>query len=350
MSQLDIYRKTKTKKREELAKLNGELSKEQAKIAPLQKKIISANDAIERTKIQSTIKSKMREIEQSNKSLADISKKCSDLQKKIAQKQKELAEAEKRMRSEEDRVNKKMAEEEKKRMQEHIAHFNSIEQTMHEQAVMQASMQSDIDRLMAVPDEITVLFLASNPSGTSQLRLNEEVRAIQEKIRLSEYRDSIHFESRWAVRSADILQAISETNPTIVHFSGHGAQNGDLALTNPDGSLKLVSKEAMSMAISTASDTVRLVVFNACFSEHQAKSMVENIEVAIGMNDSIRDETAITFAAQLYSSIGFGYSLDKSFKQAKAAIMLDGIPQENVPQIFCRDDVKLDEIILVNPD
>ena len=43
MSQLDIYRNTVTKKKEELAKLNGELSKEQAKIAPLQKKIISAN-------------------------------------------------------------------------------------------------------------------------------------------------------------------------------------------------------------------------------------------------------------------------------------------------------------------
>lgn len=350
MSQLDTYRKTVTKKREELARLNEDLSKEQAKISPLQKKIISANDTIGRTKSQATIKSKMREIEQSNKSLADINKKCSDLQKKIAQKERELAAAEKNMRSEEDKVNKKKVAEEKKRLQEQAAQFKAIERTMQQQAIMQASMKSDIDRLMAVPDKITVLFMAANPSGTSQLCLDEEVRAIQKKIRLSEYRDSIHFESRWAVRAADILQAINETNPTIVHFSGHGAPNGDLALTNPDGSLKLVSKEAMSMAISTASDTVRLVVFNACFSEQQAKNVVEKIEAAIGMNDTIRDDAALIFAAQLYSSIGFGYSLEKSFKQAIAAIMLDGIPQEDVPQIFSRDDVDLDEVILVNPD
>lgn len=46
------------------------------------------------------------------------------------------------------------------------------------------------------------------------------------------------------------------------------------------------------------------------------------------MSDSVQDDTAITFAAQLYSSIDFGYSLKKSYKQAIAAIMLAGIPQD----------------------
>lgn len=282
--------------------------------------------------------------------MADIYKKCADLQQKIAQKEMELASAEKRMRSEEDKVNRKKAADEKKCQIEQTKKYNVIEHAIQQHAIIQASMQSDINKIMAVPNEITVLFMAANPNGTTPLHLDEEVRAIQEKIRLSEYRDSILFESRWAVRSADILQAINETNPTIVHFSGHGDTNGDLALTNPDGSMKTVSKEAISMAISTASDTVRLVVFNACFSEYQAKSVVKNIETAIGMNDSINDDTAITFAAQLYSSIGFGHSLEKSFNQAISAIMLNGIPQENVPQLFSRDDVNIGEVVLVNPD
>lgn len=46
--------------------------------------------------------------------------------------------------------------------------------------------------------------------------------------------------------------------------------------------------------MATASDTIRLVVFNACFSESQAESVVEHIEAAIGMSDSIRDDTACT--------------------------------------------------------
>ena len=57
MSMLDTYRNNLLRKREEAAKLNQDLAKEQAKIAPLQQKIISANAAIGRTKSASTIKS-----------------------------------------------------------------------------------------------------------------------------------------------------------------------------------------------------------------------------------------------------------------------------------------------------
>ncbi|MBR1390695.1 MAG: CHAT domain-containing protein [Lachnospiraceae bacterium] len=193
-----------------------------------------------------------------------------------------------------------------------------MEQAIRENTFVQSQMQAEIENLKAIPETITVLFLAANPITTSRLGLDEEVRSIQEKIRLSEYRDSIRFESRGAVRASDILQAINETNPTIVHFSGHGAVSGELVLQNPDGTEKLVSQEAITMTIATASDTIRLVVFNACFSQQQAESVVEHIEAAIGMSDSITDETACVFAAQLYSSIGFGRSLKTSFDQAKA--------------------------------
>lgn len=270
--------------------------------------------------------------------------------KKIAQKEKELASADKNYRNEEAKLNKKAADAEKKRIQDAARQSAAMEQAIRHQEQLQAQMQMQLDRLNAIPDKITVLFLAANPTDTPPLRLDEEARSIQEKIRLSEYRDSVHFESRWATRAADILQAINETNPTIVHFSGHGASTGELALLNPDGSTKIVTKEAMTSAMATASDTIRLVVFNACFSEAQAASVVEHIEAAIGMSDSIRDDTACTFAAQLYSSIGFGRSLRTAFDQAKAELLLEGIPGENIPQIYARDDVNLDDMILVQPD
>lgn len=350
MPQLDTYRNNILKKREELAKLNQDLAKEQAKISPLQKKIISAEEAIRRTKIQSTMNTKYREIERANKSIADIQKKCGDIQTKIAKKEKELATADKNYRTEEARENKKALEADKKRQKEAARQAASIEQSMKEYRNTQSQMQMEIERLKAIPEKITVLFMAANPAGTPQLSLDEEVRSIQEKIRLSEYRESIHFESRWATRASDILQAINETNPTIVHFSGHGAESGELVLLNPDGSAKIVTKEAITMAMATASDTIRLVVFNACFSEAQAISVVEHIEAAIGMSDSIRDDTACTFAAQLYSSIGFGRSLQASFDQAKAELLLEGIPGENIPQIYVHDGVDLNDIVLVCPD
>lgn len=241
-------------------------------------------------------------------------------------------------------------EAEKKRQRDAAQQTAELERSIREYGNTQTQMQMEIEKLKAIPEKITVLFLAANPGDTPKLSLDEEARSIQEKIRLSEYRDSIKFETRWATRSSDILQAINETNPTIVHFSGHGTQTGNLVLLNPDGSTKIVSKEAITMAMSTASDTIRLVVFNACFSEAQAVSVVEHIEAAIGMSDSIMDDTACTFAAQLYSSIGFGRSLQVSFDQAKAELLLEGIPGDNIPQLYARDDVDLDEMILVRPE
>ena len=42
--------------------------------------------------------------------------------------------------------------------------------------------------------------------------------------------------------------------------------------------------------------------------------------------------------------------VENSFEQAIAAIMLEGIPQENIPQLYCRDDANPNEIVLVKPD
>jgi hypothetical protein len=350
MSQIDTYRSSIARKRADLVKLNQELAREQAKIALLQKKIISAQSTIKNTKSQSTIKSRFSEIERSNKSIADIQTKIGNIIKKIAQKEKELATAEKNYRSEEARLNKRESETEKKRQQDIKRQTSAMELKIKQHERIQNEMQNEIERLKAIPEKITVLFLAANPIDTKPLRLDEEVHLIQEKIRLSEHRDSVTFVSRWATRSSDILQVINESNPTVVHFSGHGTQSGELALQNPDGSTKLVTIEAISKAMSTASDTIRLVVFNACFSELQAVAVTEDIEAAIGMSDSILDKAARVFAAQLYSSIGFGRSLQNAFNQAVAELMLEGIPGDDIPRLYARDDVNLDDITLVRPD
>ena len=347
MAQIDTYRNTVLRKKAELAKLNQDLAKEQSKIAPLHSKINSARNTINRTKSASTIKTKLGEIERNSKAIADAQKRVGDIQKRIASKEKEIAAAEKRYQDEEAKIRKKQLDEDKKRAQAATRQAQQLEQRILDNERRQDQMQRDIEQLQAVPEIITVLFLAANPIGTEALQLDEEARAIQEKIRMSDYRDSVRFETRWATRAVDILQAINEVNPTIVHFSGHGAANGALVLLNTDGSAKLVSKEAISAAIATASDTIRLVVFNACFSEVQAQNVVGHIESAIGMATSISDEAARVFSAQLYSSIGFGYSVQASFNQAVALLMLEGIPEEDTPKLYVKENVDPRQIVLV---
>jgi hypothetical protein len=170
-----------------------------------------------------------------------------------------------------------------------------------------------------------------------------------ENISKAKHRDSVKLETRWAVRTSDIFQAINEVDPTIIHFSGHGSEADDIVFQNPDGSAKLVSKEAITMVIASSSDKIRLVFFNTCFSFRQAEIVSKHVDAAIGMNTSIGDDAAYVFASQFYSAIGFEFSLGKAFDQAKAQLMLEGKEEENTPELFTKDGLSADEIFLVKP-
>lgn len=349
MALVDTYRNNVARKRSELSKLSNDRAKESEKKAQKKKKIMDATNTLRRTSSQSTMRSKISEIDRTEKEITNIDKKIANLDKKIAKKEKEISEEAKKLRSEEDKIQKKKDKEEKKRQQENEKTLQKINQAIKTQQKQQVTMQNDIDQLKYVPEKITVLFFATNPKGTTRLRLDEEARSIQEMIRKSKHRDSISFETRWAVRPLDILQAINEVNPDVVHFSGHGADTGDLVLENTDGSEKLVTKEAITQIIMSSSDKIHLLFFNACFSYEQAQEVVSYVDAAIGMADTIGDAAACSFAAQFYSSLGFGLSIKRAFDQAKGSMMLESPMEGDTPMLYTKDDIDADSFYIVRP-
>lgn len=57
----------------------------------------------------------------------------------------------------------------------------------------------------------TILFLGANPSGTTRLALDREVREIGERLRGSQHRDAFRIQQEWAVRATDLRNACSVT-------------------------------------------------------------------------------------------------------------------------------------------
>jgi hypothetical protein len=349
MAMIDIYRSNLLRKRNEYATLSQKKAQISSKIATEQSKQVSINHAISQTKSLQTVKSKVSELARSEKTIADLNKDIADVDKKMAQKQKEILDEEKHIETEEKKNAEKKIQEDKKRMQEIKNSMQTVNATLLRHEHTQNQIKREIDVLKYIPPVITVLFLASSPKDEHQLWLDEEARSIEEIIRKAEYRDSVKFVTRWALRPFDILQAINETNPAIVHFSGHGTDNGELVLEDNNCNSKLVSIEAISQTMATSSDTIKLVFFNACHSGEQAQSVVNYIDAAIGMSDAIGDEAAKVFASQFYSSISFGLSLERSFNQAKAMLLLEGIPEEDIPVLFTNSLVNQSDYYLVQP-
>jgi hypothetical protein len=183
------------------------------------------------------------------------------------------------------------------------------------------------------------LFLAANPIGTQQLALDEEIREITNKIRLSDARDVLELVSVWAVRPDDLLQYLNQYKPQIVHFSGHGSDAGEIILVDNNGNSKPVSPQALKALFSTLRDNIQIVVLNACYSRIQGKAISEVIDYVVGMNSAIGDKAAIVFAASFYRALGFDRTVKEAFDQAIAALLLEGIPEEGTPELLVKNDV-----------
>lgn len=195
--------------------------------------------------------------------------------------------------------------------------------------------------------KIKILFVSANPSKTPALRLDEEAREIEAKIRAATHRDALQLITQWATRPDDLLQSLNEHRPHIVHFSGHGSKTEELILLDKNGAPKPVNKPALASLFGTLKDNIRVVILNACYSWPQAKQITKHIDCTIGMSRAISDNAAITFAASFYRAIGFGRTVKESFEQGKTALLLEGIPEATTPELVTRLGISAERINLL---
>ncbi|WP_254173782.1 AAA-like domain-containing protein [Planktothrix pseudagardhii] len=186
----------------------------------------------------------------------------------------------------------------------------------------------------------TILFLAANPEFSCQLRLDKEVREIEEGLKRSQKRSKFKLEKRSAVTPKDMQRAILDLNPEIIHFSGHGVGKGGLELEDEQGQVKLVSAEALGRLFELFKEQIECVVLNACYSEVQAQAIVKYIPHVIGMKQAVSDQAAIAFAMGFYDALGAGKDYDFAYKSGCTSISMAGINEGLNPIIKRQDDLE----------
>ncbi|MEM6450316.1 MAG: AAA-like domain-containing protein [Cyanobacteria bacterium P01_D01_bin.105] len=182
-----------------------------------------------------------------------------------------------------------------------------------------------------------ILILAANPSNTTQLRLPEEVREIQEGLALSEGREQFEVISQWAVRPDDLRRSLLKHKPQIVHFSGHGADQQGLVFENESGQSTMVQARTLAKLFKLCPG-VKCVVLNACYSKTQSRAIAKHVDYVIGMSKAIGDRAAIKFAVGFYDALGYGRPIAEAFEFGLLAIDLDNIPESETPVLHSRLD------------
>jgi hypothetical protein len=198
--------------------------------------------------------------------------------------------------------------------------------------------------------KLKVLFVCADASvGAGYgLRIDEEMRAVQERVRASDYRDAVEFAFAPAARPLDLIQALNIHRPHAVHFSGHGTQEGTLHFVGDDGRVRPVSPALLADVFRKVRGRVRLVVLNACSSRPVAQAVTEVVDCAVGMSKPILDDAASTFSAAFYGALGFALSVREAFDQGTLAIGLQDQPGAEAPELFARPGADPARLVLVS--
>ena len=199
-----------------------------------------------------------------------------------------------------------------------------------------------------------ILFLAANPAGASKLAIESELRECRRLLAASSHRDCFDLVPWFSAEPWDLMEALRQVKPHILHVSGHGFREPTakgkrgFVFQRKDGTAHRVPWRAMADAILAAGDRLRFALLNACYSDLLAKRLCKRIDVVIGTRGLLGDQDAINFARGAYLGIGSEASLAAAYHQGCAAIDLNAAYRAGRPQMRVRHGVDPNTLYLTN--
>ncbi|CAG1770837.1 hypothetical protein BAC3_01360 [uncultured bacterium] len=157
---------------------------------------------------------------------------------------------------------------------------------------------------------IKILILAANPWNTHRLSLDEEYQRIQELWINSDLQKQFELRYYPALRGEELQQKVLKFKPHIIHFSGHGEDEGLVFNDTSGDNPYQISKQTLAQLFSLCSPELKAVFLNACHSAKQADDIVNQVDYVVGMNAAIDDLAAINFAEGFYTALFTQQQLD----------------------------------------
>ncbi|KAF2420226.1 hypothetical protein EJ08DRAFT_705627 [Tothia fuscella] len=182
--------------------------------------------------------------------------------------------------------------------------------------------------LVQLSKPLSVLILSSGPRNTTQLRLAEERRELEDALQRTRFRASLDLHEVASCRVRDITSALDRYSPNILHFSGHG-NNSALIFGNNRGEARAVEKAALASLLSTHW-TLKHAILNACYSEDRAQA----IAVAVGYVIEMENQDSADLFRDFYTALGHGRTFEDAFSRAKAVV---GLTSTSFDANFLRD-------------
>ncbi|GGV07361.1 hypothetical protein GCM10010260_51350 [Streptomyces filipinensis] len=186
----------------------------------------------------------------------------------------------------------------------------------------------------SAPGGLRVLCLLSAPLDEARLRLGAEQRVIREAAARSAGRLTV--EAHPAARVSDILPQLRSVRPHLVHFAGHGTDDGRLLFEDETGTSAPVPVRALAAALALHAP-LDCVVLNSCWSAAYADGLLDCAATVVGTGGELPDEAALAFARGFYESLAHSAAVDRACAAARVSLLLSGHDPDEVHQCSRRD-------------
>lgn len=168
-----------------------------------------------------------------------------------------------------------------------------------------------------------ILYISASPANIDNLQVDFEFKKIKGALNAGSLRDSFELLSPlMSVTLEDFLKAKHIHRPAIIHFSGHGLQDG-LMFATSENVFQIVPTELLKDVFKGIEAYTELIVLNACYSSSQAKVISDNGVWVIGMNVPVTDGAAVFLSEKFYNFLSDGQSVEDAFKNLRILMELD---------------------------
>jgi len=170
---------------------------------------------------------------------------------------------------------------------------------------------------------VWVLIAGAQPFNEDPIKLRTEIKKIKSVIQVD---PTLKVVPRCSTTKSDLIEALSDYNPIILHLSAHGDKDGSIAFEDERGKSSNIKKKNVARIIAAHNNdrktTVPLkgIILSNCFSEIGAKELTNSVDFVIAMSTSVEIDAAIQFTEGFYSGIREGYSIDAAFNMGIATI------------------------------
>ena len=184
--------------------------------------------------------------------------------------------------------------------------------------------------------KLRIAYLVTNPDAAATLNTLQEAKQVLNVISQAPLSNKIDLRPFLSPSFDDLIDALNDFHPNVVHFSGHG---GDETLLFDNENIGDVGGTSLDFdTIVELLDAVDFkpdgLILMACDTVDGARKFLDHTKFVVAMADSIDDNAASEFAVRFYRSIGSGVALKTAVKQGKVSIKAKSYPDADLPTLL----------------